>query len=482
MRTRPAGAVLAIFVAASALLEVPVLAQTTGSLVGMVSDAGGMPLPGVSVTIKSPALQGTRTAVTGADGIYRFPGVSPGTYTVAAASPGLTTVERASVRVALSETKTVNFAIAPARTVEVVVTGDVPAVDTKSTTGGTTYDAGTIAKLPLNTYYTDVVRLQPGVQQDNGETQGRSAALSIYGSTSAENSFLIDGVDTTNVVKGIQGKAINYTFVQELEVKTDGFQAEYGRNMGGVINVITRQGGNEFHGGFLGLFGNAGMRADPRHDITDPFSQQGDVLASSTYPQNTEYLASVSLGGYVVKDRVWFFGAYDKYYGDRTTMPVSGIRAGEEFPQTFDANLYSGKLTFRITPSTELNASIFGDPQTNGGSLADVPLSNSPASYEGERKIGGQDFSVRATQLFGSQALLTLQYGHHEDRYQTIVADVPRVTDNTARVISGQLPTVYGGWGLVQGPRANNESSRDIIGGTVSLFLGLHGLKVGGTT
>ena len=268
--------------------------------------------------------------------------------------------------------------------------------------------------------------------------------------------------------------------MEELEVKTNGYQAEYGRNMGGVIHVITRQGGNEFHGGVLGLFGNAGMRAEPQRDITPAYSQQGDVQASALNPKNNEYLASVSLGGYILKDRVWFFGAYDKYYGDRTTMPLSGIRAGVQFPQTFDANLYSGKLTFRITPSTDLNASIFGDPQTNGGSLVDVPISYFPESYEGERKIGGQDYSVRATQVLGSSGLLTFQYGHHADRYQTSVADVPRVSDQTARVISGQLATVYGGWGGVNGPRMNNESTRDVVGGTLSFFLGPHELKVGG--
>jgi hypothetical protein len=480
MRTRPVGAVLTILAVTSAFVAVPVLAQTTGNVVGIVSDAGGIPLPGVSVSIRSAALQGTRTAMTGVDGGFRFPGVPPGDYTVTATLSGTTTVERTSVRVALSETKTVNLIMGSSRGDKLVVAGEVPAVDTKSTTGGTNYDAGTIAKLPLNTYYTDVVRLQPGVQQDNGETQGRSQALSIYGSTSAENLFLIDGVNATSVIKGVQGKAINYTFVQELEVKTDGYQAEFGRNMGGVVNAITRQGGNEFHGGVLGLFGNASMRAERRRDITLPYSQQGDVQASALNPKNTEYLAGATLGGYVLKDRVWIFGAYDKYYGDRTTMPLAGIRAGEEFPQTFDANLYSGKITFQITPSTELNASVFADPETNGGSLVAVPISFSPDSYEGEQKIGGQDYSVRASQVLGSRGLLTLQYGHHVDRFQTIVSDVPRVTDNTARVIYGQLATVYGGFGSVPGTTMNNESTRDGFAGKVSLLLGTHELKVGG--
>ena len=173
-----------------------------------------------------------------------------------------------------------------ARAEQVTVTDEVPAVDTASTTGGTSYEAEVILKLPIGTYYTDVVQLQPGVQQDNGDVQGRSLALSIYGSTSAENLFLIDGVNTTNVIKGIQGKAINYTFVEEVEVKTGGYQAEYGRNMGGVVNVVTRQGGNEFHGGALGLYGNASLRAERQREITPAYSQEGDVQASALNPKN----------------------------------------------------------------------------------------------------------------------------------------------------------------------------------------------------
>ena len=146
-----------------------------------------------------------------------------------------------------------------------------------STTQGSNYSAKVIDKLPVGRNYADVVFTQPGVQADFGETQGRSLAISIYGSTSSENLFLIDGVNTTNVIKGFQGKDINSEFIQEVEVKTGGYQAEYGRNTGGVINVITKSGGNEFHGGVFGYYNDTGMRADPEIVQTPDFSQQGDV-------------------------------------------------------------------------------------------------------------------------------------------------------------------------------------------------------------
>ena len=159
---------------------------------------------------------------------------------------------------------------------------------------------------------------QPGVQADFGETQGRSLAISIYGSTSSENLFLIDGVNTTNVIKGFQGKDINNEFIQEVEVKTGGYQAEYGRNTGGVINVITKSGGNEFHGGVFGYYNDTGMRADLKNGeavnyATPDFSETGDAqFQNGALTKDVRQEFGADLGGFVLKDKIWFFGAYDR--------------------------------------------------------------------------------------------------------------------------------------------------------------------------
>ncbi len=154
--------------------------------------------------------------------------------------------------VTLDSTATVNMQMQVSAKEAITVTGEAPLVDTASTTTGTNYSAKVMDKLPIGRNYASIVLSQPGVQGDSGEVQGRSLALSVYGSTSAENMFLIDGVNTTNVIKGFQGKVINTEFIQEVEVKTGGYQAEYGRNTGGVVNVITKSGGNEFHGDVFG--------------------------------------------------------------------------------------------------------------------------------------------------------------------------------------------------------------------------------------
>ena len=131
---------------------------------------------------------------------------------------------------------------------KVAVSAESPFIDTTSTTGGTSYDHRLLIHLPVDGNYADGVRNTPGVVQDVGVTEGRSLALAINGSTSAENQWIIDGINTTNVLKGVQGKAINNEFVEEVEVMAGGYQAEYGRALGGVINVVTKSGGNAFHG------------------------------------------------------------------------------------------------------------------------------------------------------------------------------------------------------------------------------------------
>src|SRR5262245_978781 len=296
------------------LLPIALHAQTTGTVEGAITDQSGAPLPGVSVELSSPALQGTRTAVTAADGRYRFPSVPPGAYKVTATLSGFGKVQK-NATVTLDATATVNLSLSLSTTAEVTVTGEAPLVDTQSTTTGSNFSAKVIDKLPVGRNYADIVFTQPGVQADFGETQGRSLAISIYGATSSEDLFLIDGVNTTNVIKGFQGKDINNEFIQEVEVKTGGYQAEYGRNTGGVVNVITKSGGNEFHGGVFGYYNDTGMRADVDVVQTPDFTQQGDVDQIPNFGPNSFLEKDVrqewgaDLGGFMVKDKVWFFGA-----------------------------------------------------------------------------------------------------------------------------------------------------------------------------
>ena len=119
-----------------------------------------------------------------------------------------------------------------------------------------------IIHLPVDRNYADAAHDHPGMVTDHGSSEGRSISLAVNGSTSAESQWSIDGISTTNVMLGVQGKAFNNEAVQELEVKTGGFQAEYGRSVGGVINVVTKSGGNALHGDAFFYYDDSNLRAE----------------------------------------------------------------------------------------------------------------------------------------------------------------------------------------------------------------------------
>src|SRR5262249_41803862 len=152
--------------------------------------------------------------------------------------------------------------------------------------------------------------------------------------------------------------------------KTGGYQAEYGRNTGGVVNVITKSGGNEFHGDVFGYYNPSGFSSRQRFDTTADFSQTGDAstnTAGSIIKDVDRREGGVDLGGYILKDHIWFYGAYDRVLTDDNLVPITGARAGESFPQKFTSNLWAGKLTFNVAQGTTIVGTIFADPQTNTG-------------------------------------------------------------------------------------------------------------------
>jgi outer membrane receptor protein involved in Fe transport len=465
------------------------LAQTTGTVEGTVTDQSNAPLPGVNVELAGPSMQGTRTVATSANGTYRFPSVPPGAYTVTASLPDLGKVQKTAT-VSLDATATVYLQLALTASAEVTVSGEAPLVDSTSTTTGTNYNATIMGKLPIGRNYADIVFAQPGTQADFAEGQGRALAISMYGSTSAENLFLIDGVNTTNVVKATQGKDINSEFIEEVEVKTGGYQAEYGRNTGGVINVITKSGGNTFHGGIFGYYNDTGMRADPANGEaanydTSPYSEEGDA-------QFFNYISSkdvrqewgLDLGGFVWKDKIWFFGAYDRVQINQNVQPLDVTNPdtfGLEFPTSYVQNKYAGKITLNPYSGTSIVGSVFSDYQTQLGVIAPPPTSLDVTSYGGRQDEGGPDYAARLSQIFGSSGIFNFQYARHSDRFSTIPInrDLPAIQDFTNSE-TGVDFVQTGGFGLVFGPILDNHSTREAYAGSFTAYAGNMEIKIGG--
>lgn len=473
MRFRRYPVLAAAIVIVAAVTGSLAFAQTTGDITGTVSDSSGAALPGVTCTATSPSLQGSRTSITNNSGGYRISTLPPGTYKVSCGLAGFATTEKTAV-VTLGSTATVHQTLQISQKEEIVVSGQAPVVDTSNTTTGSNYSAKVMEKLPLGRNYANVVKLQPGVGEDTGDQQGRGLALSIYGSTSAENVFVIDGVNTNSVTRGVQGKVINNEFIQEVEVKTGGYQAEYGRSTGGIINVITKSGGNEFHGDVFGNLSPTSFRSDQRHD--DP----GDEF-NTTFADVKELDYGADLGGFILKDHLWFFTAYDRVDNSRDRVPAEARSVlGQHFREDDNYNLFSGKLTWNIVQGSTLVGTYFRDPEVRAGAVFQ-PTGSDPNSFAGRFDVGSEDYAGRFNQLFGSFGVLTLQYSRHNDQFKFKPLDPTRIGIRD-RTIDADYPNYpyFSGFGPIAGYRYNNQGERKEYTGNFTAYFGNNELKFGG--
>jgi TonB dependent receptor-like, beta-barrel len=272
-------------------------------------------------------------------------------------------------------------------------------------------------------------------------------------------------------------------------VKAGGYEAEYGRAMGGIVNVVTKSGGNEFHGDGFGYFSTKGLTATPKENGNT------DEYYIDNSQQNVQDFG-VDLGGYAIKDRVWFFGAYNRVNQnvDQTILagslgtgsPNQSCTNGAAtvdgcttttYPISYHTDLFSAKLTGRPTDSTTIVGTIFGDPQIENGTVRNYTAAD-PSIQQGERKLGATDYAVGVTQLFGTAGLLDVRYSRHKDRnvLSGAGATTPAFLDYH---ITPNTPVASNGFGSIRGFFDDNLSKRDAIKAQGSLFLGSHEIKGG---
>ncbi len=237
----------------------------------------------------------------------------------------------------------------------------MPVVDTTTTTLGSNLGTRAIETLPTARNYSSVVQITPGVSSDAHPDNNRQDSITVYGSTGAENVYYIDGVNTTGAEYGFQGKELNFEFIQAVDVKTGGYEAEHGRSTGGIINVITKSGGNQFHGDVFAYHDGDSLQSDSELVVSTCGTRLGFTREDF----------GLGIGGYIVKDRLWFFAAYDRVKNTRDTSlpePQAGLVAESKD----DRDLAAGKLTYRLSDSQSLIGSFFQDPRDDTGAINDA--------------------------------------------------------------------------------------------------------------
>jgi outer membrane receptor protein involved in Fe transport len=386
--------VVALF-AVALLAASAVVAQTTGRIEGTVTDKDGAPLPGATVTASSPALQGDRVVTSGSAGEFRILALPPGTYSLRAELDGFNVVEAGNLSVGLDRTVTLELQMSPAFGEAVTVTTDAPTIDLRSTTTGASFGAELIGDLPTTRTFNGLAFNAPGVVT-GGNPGGGAEEPSIGGASAAENRYVVDGLDTTDPAFGTIGSTLAFEFIEEVQVKTGGYEAEYGGALGGVLNVITKSGSNELSGDLFGYYNDDSLQED-----APPTTTLGQDLGF------TEYDFGADLGGKFIQDRLWYFIAANPSYRevDFTT------RSGEAVTTEVDRLYYAGKLTWQLNPSNQLVFSVFGDPtdRTN-----DAVSRNSMGLLAHDIEDGGQSFGLTYNATLGTNFLLEGAAGRYD--------------------------------------------------------------------
>lgn len=299
-----------------------------GSIEGVVKDTAGAVIPGATVKIEGNAF--SRTVTANEEGFYRILAVPPGEYSITTSANNFSTSEATKATVVLGKATLVDFALQPANVSATVnVTGDVATIDPTSSRVQSNLSAERINELPKGTNFSSVLATTSSVRK---ETKG--AGYQIDGSSGAENTFIVDGQEVTNFRTGQlnSNNDLPFGLIQEVQIKSGGFEAEHGGATGGVITLVTKRGGNQFNGDIGTSFNTS--KFEPRSVFVDNFTPNFSGLSATenantlqrtilnpsntalTYfnPPGDKYLfffPTVSLGGPIVKDRLWFFGSYN---------------------------------------------------------------------------------------------------------------------------------------------------------------------------
>ena len=279
-----------------------------GALTGRVTDQQNMAIPGVTVVTTNTESGQVRTFVTDAEGRFTAPDLVPGRYTVRFELTGFSKVERPDVSVVLGRTFELDAQMRVGEFTEVVqVTGETtPLVDNRSTLIAHNVSAEEFDRLPKGRSFQSIALTAPSVNQ--GEIEG---GMQVNGASGSENAFTVDGVVTNSLVNGQSRQNTVFEYLQEVQVKTSGIAAEYGGALGGVISAVTKSGGNTFRGEGHYFFEGSALAAGPvKRLVLNPVDDRTVTYVQDNEQPSRQNEFGGSIGGPIVKDHLFFYGAY----------------------------------------------------------------------------------------------------------------------------------------------------------------------------
>lgn len=419
------------------------IGQTTGQIEGVVVDATGAVLPGVTLTVTSPAMVGTKVVLTEGNGAFVIPGLPAGLYKLEATLDGFTTVVVENIDVRPGQVIKPNIKMSPGLREQVTVVAS-PVLDVLSSAASNNLSSEVIDELPKGRSWDSVVQLAPAVNQ---ETLQGAKGISFRGASISENSYIVDGVDTTSVVVGDAGQDVVLDFVNEVQVKSGFVGADYGGALGGIVNVVTKSGSNDFKGLVNFQYSGSALTSDPRQRLrVNPVnSKQAEYVQDPEDPQK-QYDFGGTLGGRLVTDRLWFFVGYMPQYinTDRDVKFTDG-KSGT-FTQEVRRNYFTTKVTARASNDITFNANLSISPDNYLGALpAQDGTSPSNVDYAARgRNSKKTAYGVSMDWIPSAKFFLNAFAGYHMKRtYDVGVPEVDRYRYVTSNIGMAGVPLSY---------------------------------------
>jgi len=383
--------------------------ETTGGIAGYVKDKTGGSVPRATVEVSSPALITPRSAVTDDAGYFRFIQLPPGEYTVTVTAQNFHTYKRSGIILDVGKLPTFEILMEVGAVTETIeVTEKAPIVDVTTSKAAVTIPLDEINNVPKGRSYQSLIPLAPGARQEPLQSgrndRGRANGFQIDGASDSENIYLVEGLDTTNVLDGGIKQNVVFEFVQEVQIKTSGFEAEYGGAVGGVVNVIQKRGGNEWHGSVLTYYQNNAFDSTDQCAI-NPFVTEGpntrvlqavqcglrgnpstsfnsvtrtDQVPEYYHQKQDRYFQlepGFEVGGPLVKNHLWLFASYiPTVYRLSRTVNFTGKNPGPRtFTTAYDAQNSLTRLDYQPVSRLHLFGSWLYNYSRVTGQLPNTP-------------------------------------------------------------------------------------------------------------
>jgi hypothetical protein len=471
----------------------------TGGLNGTVSDATGAVIPGANVSLSGP--QGSRALTTDSLGRYSATNLTPGVYDVTVTKEGFMTLQSKHNEVTVNSSSTLNLTMQVGNVGQTVeVTAAAVAIDTQNTAVTSNLTDTFYNSVPMPRNVSAIFYAAPGVASGQvagtpGQTGPGAANPSIGGASGLENLYVVDGVTITdqafgsigtyNRYHGSLGSGINLAFVKEVDVKTTAFEPQYGKATGGIVQIVTKSGGNQFHGAVAAYFGPGSWYASRYQYYQFGFRQLNPPSTLSS-PQ---YDAAAEVGGYVpgLREKLFFFGAFNPSLRQdvmqaNPNAPAASVALGSLEYSTTTLS-WAGKITYKITPSITFEASAFADPSKHNtqpfatgasGISSFFPRTTASSWQFGSRNAVGR-ITAAITPTWLVDASYAYNYNHFDE--QPATADYG-ITDASANSLPTPGASVTSGLGPYE-PSKNNTYSIAANTSKTFGFLGQHTFSTG---